>query len=195
MRSTDRGTHKEGGSCDTTDARTEGATAVSVLVAAVEEMLDRRGCSNIKDAGTEGVTVVSAILIFTGEDTLDRRADIVRGAAGETLELVPGKYTGRERLAGVDADERPDMHFFLRVAGYSLVSTKLGGDEVAGTADDARGGGRTETSTVGDAGPDVNMVEVATDVSDVDVVTNVNKFAVVADVGKVDEVTDVDPET
>ena len=89
----------------------------------------------------------------------------------------------------------PTCIFVLGVANNSVVSTKLGGDEVAGTAGDARGDERTEKTTGGNAGIDVNMVEDATDVSDVEVVTDVNKVAVVADVGKVDEVTDVDPET
>ena len=71
-----------------------------------------------------------------------------------------------------------------------MASTKLGGDEVAGTAGDWRGDGRTETITVGDTGTDANMVEVATGVSEVEVVTNFKKISVVSDVSKVDEVTD-----
>ena len=67
-----------------------------------------------------------------------------------------------------------------------MASTKLGGDEVGGTASDARGDSRTETTTVGGTETDVNKVEVVTDV---------NKVAVVADVDKGDEVTDADPET
>lgn len=85
--------------------------------------------------------------------------------------------------------------FFSGVAGCVVASTKLGGDEIAGKAGDARGDGKIETTTVGDAGTDVNMVEMVTDVSDVEVVNDDKKTAVVADVGKVDEVTAADPET
>ena len=52
-----------------------------------------------------------------GEEIIGRRVDAFRGSAGETLNLVPGEGVFRERLAGVDADDRRDLRFFAGVAG------------------------------------------------------------------------------
>ena len=75
----------------------------------------------------------------------------------------------------MDADERHDFRFLIDVAGYAVVSTKLGGDEIVGTAGDAGGDGRTETTTVGDTETNFNEKEVHTADSEVKVVTDVSK--------------------
>ena len=79
------------------------------------------------------------------------------------MERDPGESVFSVLLEGVDSTKRFDLRFFAGVTGSAEAPTKIGGDEIAGTEDDAGSDGGTETTTVWDTDTDVSEADAVID--------------------------------